>query len=189
MILLTAHFGNWELMGALLRFYDYKGAVVGRQIYYEKYNQAILDLRGKATLRTIYQDASPREFLKVLKQNEILGILADQDIDRLEGIFVPFFGRPAYTLTGPVKLALASGAPIVPTFLIREGNRYRLLVEEPIRVEMKGSREETVQEYTSRWSRVIEEKIRAHPEQWAWMHRRWKTQTAEGSSVVGAKND
>ena len=68
----------------------------------------ILDLREKVTLRTIYQDASPRESLKVLNQNEVLGILADQDVDRLEGVFVPFFGRPAHTLTAPVKLALAT---------------------------------------------------------------------------------
>ena len=175
MILLTAHLGNWELMGADIRLHGIEGTVVGRRIYYKKFNQMIINLRGKFSLRTIYQDESPREFLKVLQKNQILGILADQDMDWAEGIFVPFFGRPAYTVTAPVKLALASGAPMVPAFLVREGARYRLLVEEPIRVEMKGSREETIREYTARWSRVIEEKIRAYPEQWAWMHRRLKT--------------
>lgn len=184
MILLTAHFGNWELMGAFLCFQGYQGAGISRQIYYDKFNQAILDLREKVTMRTIHQDASPREFLKVLSQNQILVILADQDLDRKEGIFVPFFGKPAYTLTAPVRLALASGAPLVPTFLVREGHRYRLLVRDPLRVEMKGTREETIQEYTERWSRVIEETIRAYPEQWAWMHRRWKTQTPEAEEAL-----
>ena len=187
MILLTAHLGNWELMGALIRLHGIPGTVVGRQLYYEKFNQAIINLRGKIALRTIYQDDPVRESLKVLKQNEILGILADQDIDRLDGVFVPFFGRPAHTLTAPVKLALASGAPLVPVFLIREGLGYRLLVEDPIRVEMKGTREETIQEYTVQWSRVIEEKIRAYPEQWAWMHRRWKTQPSAASSPASAQ--
>ena len=194
MILLTGHFGNWELMGAFLRLRGYEGAVVGRRIYYEKYNEAILNLRGNFTLKTLYQDESPREFLKILHQNQILGILADQDIDWAEGIYVPFFGRPAYTLTAPVKLALVSGAPIVPVFLVRVGGRYRLIVEDPIRVEMKGSKEETIREYTERCSRVLEEKIRAYPEQWAWMHRRWKTTpqregVGQPVSFAGQQND
>lgn len=179
MILLTAHFGNWELMGWFLRHRGYEGVAVARRIYYEKFNQLLLDLRKKVSLKTLFQDCSPREFLEVLRGNQILALLADQDIDRLEGIFVPFFGRPTYTLTAPVRLALVSGAPLVPTFLVREGDRYRLLVEEPIRVELRGSREETIQEYTLRWSRVVEEKIRSYPEQWAWMHPRWKTQPEE----------
>lgn len=177
-ILLTAHFGNWELMGAFIRFSGYPGAVIGRKIYYDKFNEILLDLRKQVTLRTIYQDAPAREFLKVLHQNGILGVLADQDVDRLDGIFVPFFGRPAYTLTAPVKMALATGAPIVPAFLVQSGNRYRFLVDEPIEVQMRASREETIQEYTARWSRVIEEKIRSYPDQWVWMHRRWKTAPA-----------
>ena len=175
MILLTGHLGNWELMGALIRLHDIPGVVVGRRIYYERFNQLLVDLRSKVALRTIYQDASPKELLKVLSQNQILGILADQDVDRFDGIFVPFFGRPAYTLTAPVKLALASGAPLVPVFLVRAGRHYRLLVEEPIYVEMGAHREETIQEYTRAWSQVVEAKVREFPDQWVWMHRRWKT--------------
>lgn len=186
-ILLTGHLGNWELMGALLRFHGYQGAVVGRRIYYDKLNDVLLNLRAKVTLKTIYQDESPKEFMKVLDRNEILGVLADQDIDRLDGIFVPFFGRPAYTPTAPVRLALATGAPIVLAFLIRSGGRYRFLVEEPIQVEMKGTREETIQEYTLRWSQVVEEKIRTYPEQWVWMHRRWKTKAEKEISPVGIR--
>lgn len=175
-ILLSAHLGNWELMGAFLRFHGYPGALVGRRIYYEKFNQVLLDLRSKVTLKTLYQDASPREFVRVLNQNQILGILADQDVDRFDGIFVPFFGRPTYTLTTPVKLALATGAPLLPAFVIRSGKRYRFLVEEPIYVQMRMNKEETIREYTERWSQVIEAKIRAYPDQWVWTHRRWKTQ-------------
>ncbi len=180
-IILTAHFGNWELMGTFVRLLGFPATVVGRRLYYDKFDEFIIRLRTDSLLRTIYQDASPREFLKVLQANELLGILADQDIDRLEGIFVPFFGRPAYTLTSPVKMALAMGAPLIPTFLVRQGDRYRFLVEDPIEVEMHGSREDTLREYTQRWSRIIEDKIRQYPEQWVWMHRRWKTKPPAGS--------
>ena len=179
-ILLTAHLGNWELLGAFLTLRGYNGAGVGRRIYYEKFDRFLVDLRKQAGVRTIYQDAHAREYLKVLNQNEILVILADQDVDHLDGIFVPFFGRPAYTLTSPVKLALATGAPILPAFLVRAGDCYRLLIDEPIRVEMRATRDQTLQEYTARWSGVVEAKIRAYPEQWVWMHRRWKTAETPG---------
>ncbi len=174
-ILLTAHLGNWELMGAFLMLHGIKGAVIAKRIYYEKFNQILVDLRSKVKLKTFYQDVSTRELLKMLRENYTLGILADQDVDRFEGIFVPFFGRPAYTLTSPVKLALASGAPLVPAFLVKTGEHYRFLVEEPIFVEIGPNKVETIREYTQRWSQVIEEKIRAFPDQWAWMHPRWKT--------------
>ena len=174
-ILLTAHLGNWELMGAFIMLHGLPGAVVARRIYYEKFNRLLVDLRSNVRLKTIYQDAPVKEFLKILNQNHILGILADQDVDRLDGIFVPFFGRPAYTLTSPVKFALATGAPLVPAFLVKKNGRYRLLVEEPIYVKMGINKEETIREYTERWSQVVEAKIREFPDQWAWMHRRWKT--------------
>ena len=188
-ILLTAHLGNWELMGAFLRLHGYPGTVVARRIYYEKFNKVLLDMRSKVTLKTIYQDAPAREYLKALRQNQILGILADQDVDRLDGIFVPFFGRPAHTPTSPVKLALASGAPLVPAFLVRVGERYRLLVERPIYVEMGINKEETIREYTERWSQIVEAKIRAFPEQWAWMHPRWKTAIPSPQTVQTVLND
>lgn len=174
-IVLTAHLGNWELMGAFLMLHGIKGAVIAKRIYYEKFNQILVNLRAKVKLKTFYQDTSPRQLLRMLRENYSLGILADQDVDRYEGIFVSFLGRPAYTLTTPVKLALASGAPLVPAFLVKTGDRYRFLVEEPIFIEAKANKDETVREYTQRWSQVVEDKIREFPDQWAWMHPRWKT--------------
>ena len=174
-ILLTAHLGNWEMMGAFFCLHGYPGVVVARRIYYEKFNEVLLKMRSKTPLKTIYQDASPREYLKALHQNQILGILADQDVDRMDGIFVPFFGHPAYTLTSPVRLALATGAPLIPAFMVREGDHYRLLVEQPIYVDMGINKEETIRRYTERWSQIVEAKVREFPDQWIWMHPRWRT--------------
>lgn len=183
-ILLTAHLGNWELLGAFLRSKGYEGALVGRKIYYERFNEVLLALRGKWTLKTIYQDSPPHDFLRILKQNQILAILADQDVDRLNGIFVPFFGHLTYTLTSPVRLAMSTGSPILPIFLVRNGEQYKLLIDEPIRIETRGNREEILQEYTQRWSKVIEDRIRMFPDQWVWMHRRWKTQMPSQPQAV-----
>jgi len=182
-ILLTAHLGNWELLAAAFCTMGYLGALVGKRIYYEKYNEIIVKLRESVAVRTIYRDGSPKEMLKVLRNNQILGMSADQDIESLEGVFVDFFGVAAYTPTGPVKLALAADTVIVPGFAIREGKRYRLILEEPIApCFTRGSKEDAVQEFTERWSAVMEKYIRKYPDQWVWMHDRWKTRPADPSA-------
>jgi KDO2-lipid IV(A) lauroyltransferase len=174
-IVLTGHFGNWELLASYFRFLGYPGVLVGRRIYYEPYNRVLVSLRKSALVTTIYRDESPRKILTELKENHIVGISADQDIDSLEGLFVPFFGEPAWTPIGPAKMALASGTPIVPAFMLHEGSGYRLFVEEPIWPTQEGSKEERLRRMTEAWSQVVERYIRQYPNQWVWMHNRWKT--------------
>lgn len=188
-IILTGHIGNWELLAAAFGLMGYGAAVVGRRLYYEPYNQIIVKLRETVHMRTIYRDSSPREILKVLKSNQLLGMLADQDIDSLEGVFVDFFGVPSYTPTAPVKLAMAAKTVIVPAFMIREGKRYRLILEGPIYPELiHNSTEETVREFTERWSAVVEKYIRKYPDQWVWMHDRWKTRPLDESHKASLAN-
>lgn len=175
-LVVTAHLGNWELLAATFGVMGYDGAVVGRRIYYEPYNRILIKLREAVRVRTIYRDSPPKEILQVLKNNQILGMLSDQDVDSVEGIYVDFFGHPAYTPTAPVRVAMAARTVILPAFVIREGERYRLVMEEPIApVPVRGSKEETVREFTERWCAVVERYIRQYPDQWVWMHDRWKT--------------
>lgn len=192
-LVLGSHIGNWELLAAAFGLMGYmeRGAVVGRRIYYEKYNQIITGLRESVGIHTIYRDESPKEMLRILKNNQILGMLADQNVDSVEGLFVPFFGQPAYTPTAPVKLAMAAETVIVPGFMIREGSRYRLILEEPIAPKAAGgSREKAVREFTERWSAVVEKYIRRYPEQWVWMHDRWKTKPEDVlTDGNGARSD
>jgi len=188
-IILTGHLGNWELLAGAFGVKGYSGAVVGKRIYYEPYNEIIVGLRQGVGVETIYRDESPRKILRILSQNQILGIVADQDVDSVEGTFVPFFGIPAYTPTAPAKLSLASGAPIVPACVIREGDRYHMMMGEPIYPEVKDSKEQTVQEITERWSREIEAYIRRYPDQWGWMHDRWKTKPDDQVSNAPAAKD
>jgi len=175
-IVLTGHIGNWELLAASYGVSGYSGAVIGRRIYYEPFNRIIVGLREGVGVRTIYRDESARRMLQVLLKNQILGIVADQDVDSIEGTFVPYFGTLAYTPTAPAKLSMASGAPIVPAFMIRQKNgRYRLLMEKPIYPEAGDSKEEAVQRITACWAEAVEKTVRRFPEQWGWMHDRWKT--------------
>lgn len=176
-LVLASHFGNWEMssIGGAATGLDV--TIIGRRIYYPPYNKFLISVRENKGVKTLYRDDKNvlRESLKILKSNKILGIAPDQDIDTADGVFVNFFGKPAYTPIGPVIIAMLSGAPIVPTFMMRENGRSRLFVEEPIYVEETGNRKQDIIKYTQKWSDVVQEYIRTYPSQWVWMHKRWKT--------------
>lgn len=174
-VVVTGHFGNWELMPATLRIKGYAGSVIGRRIYFEKYDQFLNSLRKCHGVDVIYRDESPRKVLKVLKNNGIMGVVADQDVDSVDGVFVDFFGHPAYTPAGPVALAKVSGAALIPAFMIRSGDHHRLVFENPVNLVDTGDKEKDMVTNTQAWSSVIEDYIRRYPDQWVWMHRRWKT--------------
>ena len=176
LISVTAHLGNWELLAGVFGMKGYKGGVLARRIYYERYNEWIVGLRRSLKVPTIYRDDASREILTLLAKNEIVGLLPDQDVEGLKGIFVPFFGRPAYTTIAPARLSIASGAPVVPNFLVRvPGDRYKLVLGEVIRPDGGMPRDEAVKKITEQWMQQFEKMIREYPEQWAWMHHRWKT--------------
>ena len=174
-IILASHFGNWELVGLIFRIKDYPGYTIGRKIYFHKYDNWLNYLRRAQDINVIYRDDSPRKMLKVLKDNKILGIVADQDVDSVEGVFVNFFGMSAYTPVGPVVLARATGASLIPTFMIREGACHRFVIEKPIELVNTGNKETDIVTNTQKWSDVVESYIKRYPEQWVWMHKRWKT--------------
>jgi KDO2-lipid IV(A) lauroyltransferase len=99
----------------------------------------------------------------------------DQDIEEVGGVFVDFFGRPAYTPIGPARLALATGAPIVVTFSKRVGDQFEAVVNDLIEPDRRAPREEEIVRLTRAWSAQMEAFIAAHPEQWIWFHDRWQT--------------
>jgi KDO2-lipid IV(A) lauroyltransferase len=176
-IVLTAHFGSWELMASALRENNYPGVTIARRIYFSKYDDFLNALRRSRDVEVIYRDESPRKVLKVLKRNWIVGIVADQDVDSVDGVFVNFFGKPAYTPSGPAALAKASGAVLLPVFIVREGLWHTIACEEPIQLSNTPDKEADLICNTQKWSDVVESYIRKYPEQWVWMHRRWKTKT------------
>jgi len=175
-IILTAHFGNWELLAAALRLAGYPGVTLGRKIYFDRYDKFLNRLRKIHDVNVIYRDESPRKMLKVLRENRILGIVADQDMDSAEGVFVDFFGHSAYTAVGPTVLARASGAALIPALIVRKNGRHSLVIEKPVELVDTGDKDKDLVENTRRWTSVIESYARRYPEQWVWMHRRWKTQ-------------
>ena len=179
-IVLAFHFGNWELTGMYLRYKGYPGQTIVRRIYFHKYDKLVNGLRKRFDVHVIYRDESPKKMLKVLRGNGIMGIVPDQDIDSIDGVFVDFFGRPAYTPTAPVKLAMVSGAKVVPVFVVRKKDgTHKLIADRVINMPADDRSDEAVKRYTQQWTGVLEKYVRQYPEQWVWLHRRWKTQPPE----------
>jgi KDO2-lipid IV(A) lauroyltransferase len=177
-IALTAHLGLWEsLAGIGARRYTVN--VVANRLNFPKFNNLLERFRSRSGLRVIYLSESPREIVRALRRGEVVGLLPDQDIRHLPGVFVEFFGRPAYTPVGPVLTARVSRAPLVPFFMIHEGKGFRMLWEDPVDLAFTGDRKKDLLRNTQRWSRVFERTIRRYPEQWAWNHNRWKTKPAD----------
>jgi len=177
-IIVTAHIGNWELLAATVVAHGYNGFVLGRRLRYDKYNDAVIELRESQNVHTYYRDRSPKELLQRLKKGVMLGILPDQDITEVDGVFVDFLGMPAYTPTGPAKLAITAKVPIIVAFMLREGTDYRFKIDRIIdtQVNSNESKEDAILRITQEWSHSIEECIKKYPEQWVWVHNRWKTQ-------------
>jgi Kdo2-lipid IVA lauroyltransferase/acyltransferase len=173
-IVLSAHFGNWELIPIYFASKGYPSNIVARPIYYEKYNEWVSFLRTSMGVNIVYRTDSPKRMIKILKDNQLLGIVADQDIKSVEGVFIDFFGKKAKTPSAPVKLAHAVKTPLIPMLIVRCGLRHKIYVEDPIFVE-NTTADDWVESYTQKWSDVIESYIRKYPGQWVWMHKRWKT--------------
>ncbi len=173
-LFLTAHLGNWELMGAWLASKGYPIKVVGTPVSDPRLDKLIVETRNKAGYFNIARGKSPKEILRAIKQGYSLGFLIDQDTD-VKGVFVDFFGRKAHTAVGPVVLASKYGIPLMPAFMhMKPDTTYELEFFPPIElVDTKNPARDLV-ENVQKCSDVYEAVIRRYPEQWAWMHRRWK---------------
>jgi len=171
------HFGNWEMSSVGVVASGLDVTVIGRRIYYPPYNDFLVSLRGGKGIKTLYRDEKNvlRKSIRILKGKGVLGVVPDQDIDNVKGVFVNFFGRPAYTPVGPVVMAMLSGAPIIPAFMLRKDGKFRLFTKDPIYVKKTGNRDQDILHYTQKWTEVAERFIREHPSHWVWMHKRWKT--------------
>ncbi len=176
LVAVSAHFGNWEMLAGYLSYSGYPGSVVARRIYYDKYNDLLVGMRAKMKLKTLYRDESPRDILKALKENRVLGILGDQDVSSVDGVHVNFFGRPAYTPSAPVRLAMRLGVPVIPCMMIREeGLKHRLIIEPALELDQTGDEEKDVISNTQKWVSIQENYIRKYPHLWVWNHKRWQT--------------
>jgi len=175
-IYLTGHIGAWELSSYAHALYGFPLHYMARPLDNGPLDRLVNDYRGRSGNRPVYKNEAARLMLKVLKEGGTLGILADQNTMPGEGIFVDFFGKQACTTTGIARVALHTDAAVVPGYAYWDANlrKYRLRFEPPVELVRTGDAERDVRENTQKFARVIEEIIRKHPEQWVWIHARWK---------------
>jgi KDO2-lipid IV(A) lauroyltransferase len=175
-MMLTAHFGNWEILGAWLAQNGYPMRVVGIPLFDPRLDKILVDTRNRAGYTNIARGSGTRGIIRSLREGHPIGMLIDQDTN-VQGKFVTFFGRPTHTPTGPLILARKFNVPVVPIFMrLCDDFTYHIECKEPVKLEHTDDEERDLLVNTQKCSDVYEEVIRKHPEQWAWMHKRWKTQ-------------
>jgi Kdo2-lipid IVA lauroyltransferase/acyltransferase len=173
---ISAHFGNFELLILAHSIYGYRFTVVDRPLRNPIIDERVRSARTRFGNQTVARKKAGPTMLKLLlREHEHIGVLLDLDVRR--GVFVDFFGKKASTSPGVAKLAMMTGVPVVPAFIVREGDtsRHRIVVLPPIEIVRSGDRGHSVQENTQRMTVVLESMIRRYPDHWNWIHRRWKT--------------
>ncbi len=174
-IYFTGHVGNWELSGGVLAS-RYPLSVVAAPLDPEPLNDLILKLRSRIGIRVILRGrpGASRELIRVFRENRILGLLIDQDTD-VDGTFVDFMGRPAWTPTAAASMAIKFDAPVVFGYAQRgKDNNHTITIEGPLELVRTGNDEQDIITNTALFTKKIENSIMRNPEQWVWMHRRWR---------------
>jgi Kdo2-lipid IVA lauroyltransferase/acyltransferase len=172
-ICFTGHCGNWELMGLTFGSVFGAGAVVARRQDNPFLDRMVARMRMRYNSRVIYKQGAFRGILTALKKGNQVGLLADQAVQPEEGALIEVMGRTAWASTAPVLLAVKSGAPLVPVFIHREGER-QVITFYPEHNFSGDMSEEGIRKETQALSRYVENFVVAHPTQWYWVHRRWK---------------
>lgn len=180
-VAVTGHIGNWELLAQVVAHAGYPATTIARPVYDPRLTRLIHKHRTAWGLHVIWRgdNSGAKDILRVFRERGMLALLIDQDT-KVQGTFVPFFGRLAYTPTAAASLALRTGAPILLGYTYRQGNRH-LFHFETFCAEVEGDREQAIERITAELTKRLEDAIRQHPEQWVWFHKRWKSQPPSGS--------
>lgn len=176
-LFLTAHFGGWELSAFVHSLHGHRMHVVMRPMdnpYLDRLLQSYRTMHGN---KTVNKDDFARGLLAAMKAGEVVGILMDTNMTPPQGIFVNFFGIPACTASGIARIALRTDAAVVPSFTIWDESlgKYRLRFDPALELIRTGDQEADIVANTQLFTTVIEDYVRKYPEQWLWVHRRWKT--------------
>ncbi|HLK03829.1 MAG TPA: lysophospholipid acyltransferase family protein [Candidatus Acidoferrum sp.] len=176
-LILTGHIGAWELSSFAHALYGYPMYYMARPLDNALLDAFVNHYRCLSGNKPIYKNESARAVLKALHGGGVVGILADQNTLPEEGAFVDFFGKTACTTTGIARLALHTGAAVVPGYAYWDeaAEKYKLRFEPAIEIVDSGDSERDVLENTQRFAKITEDIIRRFPAQWVWVHARWKT--------------
>ena len=177
-VFVSGHVGNWELLARRVALAGYPAQTIAKETTDARLTALVERFRASGQLKTLWrgQEGAAKAMLRALRAGEILGMLIDQDT-RVQSVFVPFFGTPAATPRAAADLALRTGAAVVMGFCQRQRSGQYVLSMRELPLPSSGNREADAVALTSSMTAEIEAAIRQAPEQWVWMHRRWKTKS------------
>jgi KDO2-lipid IV(A) lauroyltransferase len=176
-LFLTGHFGAWELAPFAQARYGHPLYFLARAVENPRVDALVNSYRTMCGNKPVEKNQSARAVLRALGEGGTVGILADQNTLPEEGTFVDFFGVQACTTTGIARMALHTDVAVVPGYILWDASlrKYRLKLEPAVELVRSGDLEKDVKENTQRFTKVIERVVRENPEQWVWVHKRWKT--------------
>lgn len=177
LIFITAHSGNWELLALAFGMRRHPLSVVARRQDNPHLNRMVEGIRKGYGNGLIYKEGALRAMFSSLKKREVVGLLIDQAVQSEWGILADFLGRPAWTMRMPSLIARKSGAPLLPAFIHREGSKSVITIHPEYRLSAAEDPEVAAAEDANGLNRYIEEYVARHPEQWYWVHKRWKNAT------------
>lgn len=183
-VVVTAHTGNWELLTHLDHLCGITGGFVSKRFRVGIFQRLLGWVRRRSLVQ--YDEAgSARLMLRRLQNGESVGFAVDQHTNRTSAICMPFLGKPAWWSTAPARLARLAGVPIVPIRTYRGKSGHVIEVHQPLVYEWGESRTEDIRKATACYAEIVESWVKEKPEQWLWLHRRWKSQRQERSDRDG----
>ncbi|HTT75903.1 MAG TPA: lysophospholipid acyltransferase family protein [Candidatus Binataceae bacterium] len=187
-VILSAHFGNFELLPAAHAMHGYQITLVHHTQRFLAGDALMTFVRERAGVEIMRKHSAARGVLRALRRGDLVGIPFDQNAKRSEAIFVPFFNEIAATASGLARLVAISGASVVPVVIIRQpgGRSHKIEAQEEVPVQRSGDAEADLMENTRRFVRAIEDIVRVYPEQFLWTHRRYRTRPRGTPSVYDA---
>ena len=176
-LVLTGHFGNWELFAYAHGLLGHPVGLVHQTIKNPLVDRFVECVRARAGTRLLRKHGAARAVLRFLSGRDIMVLPLDQNASRRTGVFVDFFGVPASTNAGFARIAQLTGAAVFPAFLVREGTsaRHRIVILPRVAFPSMADRDQAAREFTQRCTAVLEDMIRRYPDHWLWTHKRWRT--------------
>ncbi|MBC8031541.1 MAG: lysophospholipid acyltransferase family protein [Pyrinomonadaceae bacterium] len=176
-IFLTGHLGVWELHSFGWSALEYPISFLVRPLDNDRIEQMIEGIRTRFGNRAIDKKSAARQSLRVLREGGTLGVLSDLNTQTHEGVFVPFFGKLACTTAGIATLALKTDAVVIPTCAVWDNKRQRYFFhgDPPVELVRSGDHHKDIEVNTARFAAAVERMVRLYPDQWLWIHKRWKT--------------
>jgi len=173
-IILTAHFGNWELCALSLSMLGYPVMGIAKAQPNKGFTQLLVEYRTRFGGELYYKGASLRQVIKALKDNKFVYIVSDQDGGK-DGIFIDFLNKPASTPAGPAAFARKCSSPVIPVFIRREGDRHVVVIDAPLDLQETANTADDIRHNLVIITNRVEEQIRRYPDEWLWFQKRWNT--------------